>query len=370
MKEHQRVYGAAVSSRDKFCIAVVEPERDDPYTFLLTYDSASSQPWERVDARRIVNSVARTDADAEGFEFAAISNEGDVYLLRPGAPKTERIAGAGVDSPDSTGLGYTRGIASIDGRLYVTGSTSQVYRRDGPDQWNRLNAAGLGPEPGFSKVKLRSIAGLSTDTIYVAGSTEVARRQLSAADIAEMTEAGKRGDVARMMAIMNATLDAGVDPTDQGCAYFGGEGGWTKINLNSRRVLNDLLVETSDSVWIVGYGGTILRGSAAGGFEAVGFNGDTDTILSFTKFRGRYVAASDHHLHWFNGHSLQPFLPAPISRVMSCLKVEAVDDVLFYFDYTEGVHRFDGEQWEELAVPPELLERSFKGLPKPQNLGP
>jgi hypothetical protein len=32
--------------------------------------------------------------------------------------------------------------------------------------------------------------------------------------------------------------------------------------------------------------------------------------------------------------------------------VQAADDVLFYFDYRQGIHRFDGKVWEEI----------FKGL--------
>ena len=42
--------------------------------------------------------------------------------------------------------------------------------------------------------------------------------------------------------------------------------------------------------------------------------------------------------------------------------MQAVDDVLFYFDYKLGVHRFDGNRWEEIPIPPELLARDFRGL--------
>ena len=79
------------------------------------------------------------------------------------------------------------------------------------------------------------------------------------------------------------------------------------------------------------------------------------------------VIASDYALHWFDGHLLSPLKPKIdpfINRnVPTPLKVQAVDDVLFYFDYKHGVHRYDGENWEEIVIPPELLEREFKGLP-------
>lgn len=40
--------------------------------------------------------------------------------------------------------------------------------------------------------------------------------------------------------------------------------------------------------------------------------------------------------------------------------MQAVDDVLFYFDYKQGVHRFDGASWEKIPIPPELLQREFR----------
>jgi hypothetical protein len=126
--------------------------------------------------------------------------------------------------------------------------------------------------------------------------------------------------------------------------------------------------ETADRIWIVGTGGMILLGTAEAGFKDISFHGDRDkNLLSITKFRERMVIASDYALHWFDGHILTPLKPrlnALVNKgVPTPLRVQAVDDVLFYFDYKHGVHRFDGENWEEIVIPPELLERNFKGLP-------
>ncbi len=341
------------------------PSATTPTASLLTYDAAFAQPWERSDARRIINAITVAEEIEQGVEFAAVSNEGDVYLTRPGGLLTERIVGAGVDSPDASGLGSSHDITMVDGRLYVCGSTSQVYRRDGPGRWTRMTTAGLEPEPGFAKVDVRRMVGMSADRIHLLGSAVLSRRQLTPADIAEMGEAGKCGDTKRVLEIINSTKDAGVDYTDQGRAYIGGDAGWTGVPLPERHVLNDVFIETPDTAWMVGYGGTILRGSSAAGFAQVGFRGDTETILSFARYRDRYVAASDHALHWFSGHNLSLFRPLPAAGALSCLKVLAVDDVLYYFDYKRNVFRFDGQSWEEILIPPELLERSFKGLPRP-----
>jgi hypothetical protein len=78
------------------------------------------------------------------------------------------------------------------------------------------------------------------------------------------------------------------------------------------------------------------------------------------------VIASDYALHWFDGHLLSPLKPIldpSINRnIPTPLKVQAVDDVLYLFDYKHGIHIFDGVKWAEIEIPPELLEREFKGL--------
>ena len=138
MKDDQRIYGAIAKARDLFCIAVVEPHGDDPYTFMLTYADTSPQPWERVDTRRIINAVALVDGPGRDPRFVAVSGEGDVFHLSASAPITERIAGAGTYSDDATGLGATSEIVEIAGRIYVGGMSSQVYRRDALSQWTRV----------------------------------------------------------------------------------------------------------------------------------------------------------------------------------------------------------------------------------------
>lgn len=78
------------------------------------------------------------------------------------------------------------------------------------------------------------------------------------------------------------------------------------------------------------------------------------------------VIASDYALHWFDGHmlsSLKPSLDPTINKnVPNPVKVQAVDDILFYFDSKHGVQRFDGHEWTPIEIPAELFERDFKGI--------
>ena len=82
--------------------------------------------------------------------------------------------------------------------------------------------------------------------------------------------------------------------------------------------------------------------------------------MSFTRFGDRYACAADNSLHWFNGYNLSPLRPTSTVGVISPLKVAAADDVLFLFDYRQGVHRFDGKDWTQIAIPPALLDLTFQ----------
>ncbi|MCM2440129.1 hypothetical protein HGO34_10430 [Agrobacterium vitis] len=144
---------------------------------------------------------------------------------------------------------------------------------------------------------------------------------------------------------------------------------WKRLETGTDDELRDIFIDSPQQIWAVGGSGVILKGNLADGFRNVAFHGDKDkSLLSITRFNGQIVIASGYALHWFDGHILSPLKPvldASINRnVPTPLKIQAVDDVLYYFDYKHGVHTFDGERWTNIAIPPELLERDFKGLPK------
>ncbi|MCM2434014.1 hypothetical protein HGO39_14925 [Agrobacterium rosae] len=129
-----------------------------------------------------------------------------------------------------------------------------------------------------------------------------------------------------------------------------------------------MFIENKDRVWAVGDNGVILMGNAEYGFEDVSFKGNSESLRSITKFRDKMVIASDYALHWFDGHMLSPLKPnldpAINNNVPNPVKVQAVDNILFYFDSKHGVQTFDGREWTEIQIPPELLEREFKGIRK------
>jgi hypothetical protein len=183
-----------------------------------------------------------------------------------------------------------------------------------------------------------------------------------------MMKFGKRGDFRRAKEIIRSR--AGGAP--EGRAYHWDGKTWRRITLPNTEPLLSIYLESPEKIWMTGYGGTILLGNAAGGFTNMAFHGDTETIASFTKFGSDYVAASPYFIYRFNGHNLSSFVPGWIDRYdnpsikgrSDPLSIAAIDDVLYCFTCTRGIYRFDGERWEEIPIPLELLERDFKGLPR------
>ncbi len=182
-------------------------------------------------------------------------------------------------------------MSEIDDVPYLGGSTAQLYRRDGPGVWTDICGSALPPEAGFDDVGLAFIAGVDASEIYAGGSITVARRSISEAEQRQAEEAAAAGAIDRMIQILDGTMQEGVDHTDEGRAYVLSGSAWQRIDLPTNSALRDILIESPDKVWMVGFGGAILLGSAAAGFRNIGFHGDTETILSFTKFGDRYVAA-------------------------------------------------------------------------------
>ena len=360
-----RINCAAAASRDEFCIALTELEYDDPFSAIISYDGRLQQPWGRTDVQREINSVCVTADHHSGkpAQYAALSNEGDVYFLGTKTTR-EKIPGAGIQSPDAKGLGATFDIAMVNGNLWVTGANRQLYERQGANDWARipLTSPSVPDSADGDTVDLSAILELGQGEALILGISRSAGRP-SAVDTDENLRTSDNWDD-WLSAIES---DSKKVPEPAGVLFHHKESKWLDVEIPNTKIPTDIYKSSTNDIWIVGYEGSILRGSLTTGFSEIAFHGDRDkNLLSITEFSDRMVIASDYALHWFDGHLLTPLKPKIdqfVNRnVPTPLKVQAVGDLLFYFDYKHGVHRFDGENWEQIVIPPELLERDFKGL--------
>ncbi|MBB4217795.1 hypothetical protein FHT79_005013 [Rhizobium sp. BK212] len=371
-----RLDRAIALAKDTFCVVFSGKDYENMYSYVLVHEGGLEQPWSRSDVpRKIDGLTGKMGADERPIIYA-LSDEGDVYTLPMGEDSSHRkIAGAGVYSEDATDLGYVNSIALVGDVLLVTGYHSQLYcLTESGINWFHKEKLPQAPET-YDYLVFGDLNGSTESDLYmsVIYSPISTRRALTEEENARRRELIEQGRIEEASAIRDAAK-RGAPRVNEGRLYHWDGQEWRIVakprsgkHYPEPETLSDIFIEANDKIWAVGGNGVILVGNAEHGFQDISFKGNDEKLRSITKFKGRMVIASDYALHWFDGHLLLPLKPVldpSINRnIPNPLKVQAVDDVLYYFDSKHGVHTFDGDRWTEIEIPPELLERDFKGLP-------
>ena len=353
MLDKQRLYAAFVRSKERFCIAIVETDEDDPYSFILVYDSRNKKHWTRYDVKAVVTSIASYVDPKLGETYAALTREGGVVFIGKDETQIEAIPLAGIGSDDKPGRGRLSSVAEIAGVLYAAGANSQVYRRDGADLWNDISSVILAPEPGFDAVSFRCINGVDYNELYVCGYADPHFRDFTQEERRDLSQASKDNDFARARAILDAVGDPNRTIKARAFRWEGAK--WERVLIANNNTLYDICIAADSQVYIAGFGGVLFVSTPSGSFDDVLIRGMTETILSMTIFQGDLVLATERNVFRIRGSSAVSI--APSLRVRSPVKVQAVQDALFYFDYRAGVFRYDQNGWTSIPIRPELTSR-------------
>lgn len=351
-----------------FTICLGELEYDDPFTAIISYDGQFPQPWSRTDVRREIADVAYMDiGGSEGIVPIALSNEGDVYVIKGDRAERSKIPGAGILSEDAEGYGALHTLVVEGTRQYVVGDSRQLYRRDALGPWERLSA-NKGHEEGYEAEHFGGALWVG-DSLIIEG----ARRPYSAPTAAQLDPKSWENVTAGQFLQMMKTQrdDRARRPRIQKVYRYEDGGDFAPLPVPEDSIVGGLYLDTDGSIWLLGVGGLMLRGRLDGTFERLGFHGDTETLFSAARFGSTLYLATDTGLRRFEGHKLdvvKPVLNASSinQNVPDPLKIQAFGDRLIYFDRKHGVALWDGRRWMWIEIPPELLNREFKGLPKQQ----
>lgn len=360
-KWNPKTQAAYAADTANFCIALSELQYDDPFSAILYYDGTLPQPWGRVDVQREITAIVAAPSTAAGDgAYVALSNEGDVYFNKPSL-RQELIPGAGVASPGGRGAMYA--LATYRGDLLAAGADNQIYRRRA-DSWIVLNPA-IAPPPGYLQPGYAAVGVVDDAEFYVCGSVFVDSQPYDVTKDPAYSDS-MDVDALTQLFLKNANRPSqGLNPAGFAVHFDGST--WRDLGLHNSPAIMAVFAESSSELWMVGPTGLILVGNARQGFQNVSVGGDRSlNFVSVTKFRDRIIIASDHGLHSFDGQRLSTIKPkinpSRYPAVPTPLKVQVVGDVMFYFDYANHIHRWDGESWEEVVIPPQLLERQFTGL--------
>ncbi|MGV1755265.1 hypothetical protein [Agrobacterium sp. CG674] len=369
-----RMHSAFAFTSNTFCAVFNGNDSDDSHSYILTYEGNLKQPWSRADVpRKIDGLTGKLDSEGRPVIYA-VSDEGDVYTIWPGkASQHMKIIGAGVYSEGATGLGYINSATLVDDMILVAGYHSQLYRIAGEKtEWFHKEKLPSAPQ-GFEYLAFGTVRGTTdTDTyMSVVYFPENSARGLTDEEKKRRSELIKEGRYEEALDLEESTKE-GQTRVNEGRLHHWDGNEWRVVATprsgkfySEPAVLSDILIENKDRVWAVGNNGVILFGNARDGFQDISFKGNDENLRSITQFRDRMVIASDYALHWFDGHILTPLKPVLDPNINKSiptpLKVQAVGDILYYFDSKHGIQTFDGNDWKAVEVPQELLEREFKG---------
>lgn len=362
-KWNATLQAAVALDADHFTICLGELEYDDPFTAIISYDGQFSQPWSRVDVHREIVDVSYMDiGGSDGISPVALSNEGDVYVVKEDRAEHSKIPGAGVLSEDAEGLGAVHTLVVNGIRQYVVGDSRQLYQRDGLGDWERLSAD-ASHAPGYEAEHFAR-AVFVDDGLLVVGfkrpHSETTDEDLNPKRWENMT-------AEQFLAMMDEDqAERSAKPRIQS-VYLYENGEFSRLAVPEDSVISGIYREPDGTIWLLGVSGLILKGNSRGEFEKVGFRGDTETLFSAARLDSKLYVATDDGLRRFDGHKLdvvKPRLGSPSinDNVPTPLKIQAFGNTLVYFDRKHGVSRWDGSRWTWFELPRELLERDFKGL--------
>jgi len=374
MPGDQKIRTAYARSETEFCVAIHRMEKDNMGTIILSYKGGYSQPWTGTYVPRNISSITDYTAPGKDPIYIAMSNEGDIYELHENKTKITKIKGAGVYSDDAKdNLGYVVDLKQIGSALYAVGQGAQLYKRDNGKDWVKIEDESFAFPAGYKDTKFENIDGPSEDCLVIYAKDFPA--SVSSKEIGELEKqkeaAFEKDDMDEYEKLFYAQrkLEGQIREDPQGrVLYFDGTE-WDEMDVDGL-CPGVIMSNGPDEIWGGATSASFLYGDVENGIDSEDIHDGKGSYYATTKFRDRYVLGSSHNIvsvkqvpdsmeidvvplkpKIFKDH---PFAP---------LKVQAVDDVMFYFDYNLGIYIWDGDKkWTNIPIPPELLERDFKGL--------
>ena len=362
MSQVIRIRAAHAISADRFCLALHTEEMGDHFSIILQYDARNlDMPWSRTERNRQISSLTTFKEAGKETGFAALTFQGDVYLIQGLEVTNEKIPGADL----------CQEIKFIDGTLWVACMQEQVYQRKATNDWGSLPTDTLEAQEGFSKTSFDAIGGTSTTDIYVCGSAS----GKSVENTPEMKAALKAAkatkdvnEIVRLKGLARKQREAKEKDPEGRILHWDGSK-WEDLSWEDCFAA-EIYTQSTDKIYIGGTGERFLSGNTEDGFDDWHID-DMGRVHSITKFQDHIICSTSYGLFSYQEGEDdtegvgQPLIPIVKKKhaSLSPLKVQTVDDVMFYFDYNMGVYIWDGEdEWKNIPIPPELLEREFKAL--------
>jgi hypothetical protein len=335
------------------CVAATPdiPEAQEPYhpyasVKRIDYDDPHPNKWFSDDEEQLEMSVAGITRYVEPGEtggiFVVISHNGGVFFNdRPSY--NERIAGAGVGTPDSRGWGRVQAIAQVGERLYACGEGGQIHVRRAPGQWEHLTTSIL--DSAQDRVR-----AMRADPEGFEAASERRLRALLRGEIIEPLLFDIAGPAEDDIYVCGIAVG---HPYQLGRIFHWDGARLADLSLRTVDALTRIHVESRERIWVCGRRGQLLLGNARDGFRPQpGLEGG-HLFTGVTMHEGAVYlasAASPRGLFRFMDGRLERVRTGLRPEIEDVFHVEAADGVLWTVGQRD-VTRYDGQRWERIDHP-------------------
>ncbi|MBI3282312.1 MAG: hypothetical protein HYZ57_21040 [Acidobacteria bacterium] len=256
--------------------------------------------WNHVDfPETLVASVVGVKLPGAGAYF--LGRDGRFIHVRPNqSPLVEQIPDAGTGAGR---LGPVRMMNEIDGRLYVCGTSGQIYARSSRG-WVHFDEGVLDPRGAVEGLSLYCIDGSSAKDIYAAG--------------------------------------------QRGLLYHYNGKSWRRLEAVVHTNLNWVYSVSADLVYLCGDAGAFFRGNRRG-WENFSAPEAEDDFWCIEIFRDKVYLAGDRGIYVFDGKKTS-LIDTGLDPAPDGHRLHAADNVLWSF----GVYHlanFDGKKWRYVKHP-------------------
>lgn len=319
--------GSAIN-RDMFYMSStldeLEESQDSPVSRMVFYQHQTSDKWFYHDLVnwRVVSTCFPTPEPDGVRKIYALSEQGDVECYSREGSVLEKIADAGL-GPTVPNYGYVSRIREIGKHLYVCGYGGQVYRREASG-WAHIDQQLLRTPA--------AIGDIHDPAELLAELTRAASDTIGLNDVNGLNE--------------NSIYVVGND----GFVAFRDGTHWTRLAQATAAHLNSVHPVSDTIVWVAGGKGTLLRGNAHDGFNAVARKSLSTDFYSLATFQDRlFIGAGDGIYELVNAGPQR----LPVSdkyRLEGVVSIESKDGVLWALS-SRKLARYDGDIWEVFENP-------------------
>ena len=266
---------------------------------------------------RVVSACLIKENSHQPRTVVALDENGYLEYYNRNGSVVEKIIDAGVDEK-SKGHGYLSRLKILDGTLYACGLSGQVYARVN-DEW-------IHKDQGILQLPPKSTAeGIAE---FVSGNTSL--NDLGILPNGNLIAVGDSGFVAQL---------AG--------------GKWNVLKMDFDENLNSIFVENSETIWICGFNGALLKGNFSSGFKDLSSIDDNNYFQSICKFGETLYIGSSDGVFEFDGNKIRKAPGTAKFNLKQISYMESIDGVLWVLS-NKLLVRFNEKQWEAFTHPDNL----------------